>query len=80
MRKHTVYLDTTIPSYLFDDREELQTLVQITQQWWTQERQNFDLYLSEETLIHNNTPLLFPKVLPQWLQNDAWLPTESILQ
>ncbi|OQW89016.1 MAG: hypothetical protein BWK78_07805 [Thiotrichaceae bacterium IS1] len=31
-------------------------------------------------LIHNNTPLLFPKVLPQWLKNEALLPTESILQ
>jgi len=30
MKLPTVYLDTTIPSYRFDEREELKTLVQIT--------------------------------------------------
>lgn len=50
MNKPSVYLDTTIPSYLFDEREELKALIQITQQWWHQERQNFELYISEETL------------------------------
>ncbi len=50
----TIYLDTTIPSYLFDEREELKTFVKITQQWWTEERQQFDLYLSEETMVELN--------------------------
>lgn len=50
----TIYLDTTIPSYLFDEREELKTFVNVTQQWWTEERQQFDLYLSEETMVELN--------------------------
>ncbi len=50
MNKLSVYLDTTIPSYLFEEREELQTFVQITRQWWAEERPNFEVYLSEETL------------------------------
>jgi predicted nucleic acid-binding protein len=50
MNKLSVYLDTTIPSYLFEEREELQTFVQITRQWWELERQHFDLYISEEIL------------------------------
>jgi len=50
----TIYLDTTIPSYLFDEREELKTFVKVTQQWWTEERQRFDLYLSEETMVELN--------------------------
>lgn len=50
----TIYLDTTIPSYLFDEREELKTFVKVTQQWWTEERQQFDLYLSEETMVELN--------------------------
>jgi len=54
MKRPTVYLDTTIPSYLFDDREELKTLVQITKQWWEEERQQFEVYLSEETLLELN--------------------------
>jgi predicted nucleic acid-binding protein len=52
--KPTVYLDTSIPSYLFEEREELQTFVKVTQQWWTEERQHFDLYLSEETMVELN--------------------------
>ncbi len=52
--KNTVYLDTTIPSYLFEEREELQTFVQITRRWWTEERQHFDVYLSEETMAELN--------------------------
>ena len=54
MNQPSVYLDTTIPSYLFEEREELKALIQITQQWWHQERQNFELYLSEETLTELN--------------------------
>jgi hypothetical protein len=37
MKRPTVYHDTTIPSYLFDDGEKLKTLVQITQLWWQEE-------------------------------------------
>ncbi len=54
MNKPTVYLDTTIPSYLFEERQELQAFVQITQQWWAEERPNFEVYVSEEILIELN--------------------------
>ncbi len=52
--KNTVYLDTTIPSYLFEERDELQPFVQITQRWWAEERQHFEVYLSQETLAELN--------------------------
>jgi len=52
--KNAVYLDTTIPSYLFEERDELQPFVQITQRWWAEERQDFDVYLSLETLAELN--------------------------
>lgn len=45
-----VYLDSTIPSYLFDERASLQTYVEVTQRWWEEERQHFDLWVSEETI------------------------------
>ncbi len=48
--KKTVYLDSSIPSYLFDNRESIKTYVEITQAWWEQERQNFDLWISQETI------------------------------
>jgi len=50
----TVYLDTTIPSYLFDEREDIKTYIEVTKKWWEQERQNFDLWISEETFSELN--------------------------
>ena len=48
--KKTVYLDTSIPSYLFDKRESTKTYIEITKAWWEQERHNFDLWISQETI------------------------------
>ncbi len=52
--KRTVYLDTTIPNYYFDKRESLKTFSEITRKWWKEERHNFDIYISEETLDELN--------------------------
>lgn len=48
--RQSVYLDSTIPSYLFDERESLQTYVEVTQAWWEQERHRFDLWISDATI------------------------------
>lgn len=48
--KKSVYLDATIPNYMFDARESLKTFVELTQRWWNEERQNFTIWASEETL------------------------------
>jgi len=48
--RRAVYLDSTILNYLFDARASLQTYVEITQRWWEEERQHFDLWVSEETI------------------------------
>nr|VFJ69118.1 MAG: Predicted nucleic acid-binding protein, contains PIN domain [Candidatus Kentron sp. FM]VFJ69958.1 MAG: Predicted nucleic acid-binding protein, contains PIN domain [Candidatus Kentron sp. FM]VFK18195.1 MAG: Predicted nucleic acid-binding protein, contains PIN domain [Candidatus Kentron sp. FM] len=53
--KKTVYLDTTIPSYLFDERESIRAWVDITRRWWAEERQRFDLWMSEETFSELDT-------------------------
>ena len=47
--KASVYLDTTIPSYLFDERESIKMHIDVTKQWWIQESDNFDIWISEET-------------------------------
>ena len=52
--KKTVYLDTTIPSYLFDERKSIRAWVDITRKWWDEERQRFDLWISEETFSELN--------------------------
>ena len=46
----TVYLDTTIPSYLFDERDSLKLHIDVTKKWWNEERKNFDIWISEETI------------------------------
>lgn len=48
--KNSVYLDTTIPSYLFDKRENIKIHIEATKKWWNQESRNFDVWISEETL------------------------------
>lgn len=48
--KKTVYLDTTIPSYLFDERESLKFSCDITRKWWNEESRSFDIYVSLETI------------------------------
>jgi len=47
--KSSVYLDTTIPSYLFDKREKIKIHIEATKKWWDQESKNFDVWISEET-------------------------------
>ena len=48
--KKTVYLDATIPNFMYDQREEAKVFVDITNTWWNEERHNFDIWASEETL------------------------------
>ena len=48
--KSTVYLDTTIPSYLFDKRESIMLHIEITKKWWAEESANYDIWTSEETV------------------------------
>ncbi len=52
--KKSVYLDTTIPSYFFDNRESLRTYVDVTKKWWAEERKKFKIYISEETIAEVN--------------------------
>lgn len=46
----SVYLDTTIFSYLFDERESLKTYTNVTREWWQTQRSNYELYISLEVL------------------------------
>ncbi len=50
----TVYLDSTIPSYLFDQRESIRDFVDITKRWWRDERGNFQVISSEAAVVELN--------------------------
>jgi hypothetical protein len=49
--KKSVYLDTTVPSYLFDERKSLKYPCSITKKWWSEEREKFFIFISVETLV-----------------------------
>ena len=53
MIKRSLYLDTTIPSYYYDQRKELDIRYRrkITKAWWNDEKDFFDLYISELVLV-----------------------------
>ena len=53
--KKTVYLDTTVPSYLFDNRENIQTYIDVTKKWWQEESGNFDVWILDETIAELNS-------------------------
>ncbi|MBN1346926.1 MAG: hypothetical protein JXQ73_29825 [Phycisphaerae bacterium] len=42
----TVYIETTIPSYYLDDRPDLARDVARTREWWDQERQDYECFIS----------------------------------
>ena len=52
--RSSVYLDSTIPSYYFDERESLRPFIEITKKWWKEEMGNFEVFTSEETLNELN--------------------------
>ncbi len=48
--KQKVYLDSTIISYYFDNRESIQTYCNVTKQWIQHEKNNYDLNISNEVI------------------------------
>ena len=52
--KKAIYLDSTVPSYLFDERESIKLHCDITRKWWEEESSNFDIFVSLETIVELN--------------------------
>jgi len=77
----SVYLDTTILSYLFDERDELKTYTEITFKWWQTQRGKYDIFLSEETLAELNYGDYpnKPKILDEALKIEV-LPFNNIVK
>lgn len=46
----TVYLDVTIPSYLFDERATIREYIDVTKRWWSEESPRYKLCVSDETI------------------------------
>ncbi len=52
--KEKVYLDSTIPSYYFDDRESLAAFIAITRKWWSEMATSYELFISDTVLQELN--------------------------
>lgn len=48
--KKSLYFDTTIFSYLVDERDSIRNFIDVTKEWWETQRKFYDTYLSIETL------------------------------
>ena len=48
--KQKVYIDSTIPSFYFDDRVSISAFTQITKQWWSEELCNYEVWMSVAVL------------------------------
>lgn len=55
MIKEKVYLDSTIPSYYFDNREALAAFTAVTQKWWSQMSASYHLVISDAVLQELNS-------------------------
>ncbi|MCB2264157.1 MAG: type II toxin-antitoxin system VapC family toxin [Candidatus Thiosymbion ectosymbiont of Robbea hypermnestra] len=49
-----VYLDSTIPSYYFDQRESLRTFYEITRRWWLEMSNAYEIFISDAVLQELN--------------------------
>lgn len=52
--KEKVYLDSTVPSYYFDERDSLKTFTEVTKKWWSEMSGYYDLYISDAVLQELN--------------------------
>jgi hypothetical protein len=43
--RRAVYLDSTIPSYLFDKRGSIRLYSDLTRKWWQEESENYDIMI-----------------------------------
>ncbi|VAX35359.1 hypothetical protein MNBD_UNCLBAC01-42 [hydrothermal vent metagenome] len=83
--KEKVYLDSTIPSYYFDERDSLKNFTKITKLWWKNEVENYDIWISEavlQELNEGNYPkkeeiIKFSEVIPILESNVALEPIVS---
>jgi predicted nucleic acid-binding protein len=52
--KEKVYLDSTFPSYYFDQRESLASFTEVTRKWWSEMSGNYDVFISDSVLQELN--------------------------
>jgi predicted nucleic acid-binding protein len=45
--KEKVYLDSTIPSFYYEERGATKNFIEVTRRWWDNESQNYDLWISD---------------------------------
>lgn len=49
--KKSVYLDASIISYLVDERDEIKSFTEITNEWWKTQRKHYSVFISAEVIV-----------------------------
>lgn len=49
--KDKVYLDSTIPSFYYDEREDVKAWCEVTKKWWETQLDNYEIFISDEVLV-----------------------------
>ena len=52
--REKVYLDSTFPSYYFDQRESLAPFIEVTRKWWSEMSGDYDVFISDSVLQELN--------------------------
>ena len=47
----TIYLDTSIPSFLFDERESIKFFIDVTKEFWDLKAKEYKFFISEQTIF-----------------------------
>lgn len=45
--KEKVYLDSSIPSYYFDERDSLKNFIEVTKLWWSEMSGSYEIFISD---------------------------------
>lgn len=78
--KKKVYLDTTIPSYCYDDRKETAFLIETTKRWFRAEARKYEVFVSEATLVEAGAGNYKNKArIIKFISQQKMLPTDEML-
>lgn len=79
--KEKVYLDSTVPSYYFDQRESLNAFIDATRKWWSEMAGQYELYISDAVLQELNSGN-YPRKrdIIEWVSTIPLLPLTSDIE
>ncbi|MCK5718956.1 MAG: type II toxin-antitoxin system VapC family toxin [Thiomargarita sp.] len=79
--KEKVYLDSSIPSYYFDQRESIAIFIEITKKWWSEMASSYDIFISDAVFQElNSGNYLRKKEIINFISNIPLLPLNNDIE